>query len=182
MVIVYNDLITNYNDLIDIGAWLTFAVSLIVLIFEIRKSRKTTFINTVTEARKEFIKKLRDLVSEFVYIAMLTADKQNASKDKKKKQNRLNRLGYQLQMMMNPAGFIEEWDGEAVNMISKIMDDPKENEKVIGEFVMLMQSWLALEWHGMMNEGRNGVLKRNKKDKLRKKYWEEYDYFKHLNK
>ncbi|GHT10318.1 hypothetical protein FACS189432_06940 [Bacteroidia bacterium] len=141
------------SDLFNVGAWLTFVVGIVTVITEIRKSRKTTFINTVTQTRKEYITKLRELTAEFC------VKKDNAN-------------AYQLKLMMNPAGFIGWWDDEAVKLIEKIIESQDKSD--IDKFVALMQSWLALEWHGIMNEGMSGILNKNKKGALRKQFYLEY--------
>ena len=57
-------------------------------------------------------------------------------------------------------------------MIDEIVDDPQ-SEK-IDDLLALMQSWFALEWHGLRNEGRKGNLTDIEKDELRNKFWKEY--------
>jgi hypothetical protein len=37
-----------------------------------------------------------------------------------------------------------------------------------------MQSWFALEWSGIMEEAKKGVLSGKEKDKLRNKFYKQY--------
>jgi hypothetical protein len=155
---------------IEMGALLAGVAALFTLCFEIRKSRKTTFINTVTMARKAYMDELRKLVAEFCAIA----------KANNKNEYKLNELSFQLKMMMNPAGFINWWDDEAITLIDEIVEHKQEDD--IKQFVALMQSWLALEWHGMANEGKFGVLNDHQKDALRKKFYLEYKKYVNIKK
>lgn len=56
---------------------------------------------------------------------------------------------------MNPIDYPETWDGEAIQMIDKIIleEDKRDN---ISQFVVLMRAWLALEWKGMTVEEKKG--------------------------
>ena len=116
----------------------------------IKQSNKNTFINTITIARKEYMITLRKAVTEFCLAA--------ESKDNTK----LIELSYQLKMLMFPARDTDEmWDREAIKMIDNIVKendktDNKEND--IDMFVTLMQSWLALEWGGMREECKHGIM------------------------
>ena len=55
----------GWDRFIDIGMWLTFAGAFIVAMIEARKMGRLTFINTIMEARKEYLKDL-DTVQNFV--------------------------------------------------------------------------------------------------------------------
>lgn len=145
-----------------IGIVLTFIVGLFNIIVTLRQSNKNTFINTITIARKEYLTALRNTVAEFCAIAV------NENKDNVM----LRKLAYQLKMFMNPAGYIGCWDYEAILLIDKIVES--KNKYDIETFIALMQSWLALEWHGITNEGKYGILKKKKKNELQKKYYSEY--------
>jgi len=63
-------------------------------------------------------------------------------------------------------------------LIDRIVQVKNENKKNdIDKFVALMQSWLALEWHGMTNEGKQGILNKKEKNKLRDKFYNEYQKY-----
>jgi hypothetical protein len=154
-----------------VGILLTFIIGVVNVIVTIKSSNKSTFINTVTNARKEYIQNLRDLVAKFAHIAT----KEGIDK------NQLNELSYQIKLMMNPLATNTEggyWDRCAIKMIDNIIANTTEDKETkVCEFVALMQSWLAMEWHGMMNEGKKGILRKENKDELRKKHWKEYKQY-----
>lgn len=112
---------------------------------------------------------LRKAVTEFCIAA--------ENKDNKK----LKELSYKLKMLMNPAGDdYGHWDREAIKMIDNIVKandktDNKANDKDM--FVTLMQSWLALEWGGMREECKHGIMSEEQVKELQKKYYLQYKNF-----
>lgn len=164
-----------------IGIGLTFIVGVVNIIVTIGQSKKNTFINTVTTLRKEYTVKLRELTAEFCSIATLLIENNensNRVKEQAKYENKLIELSYQLKTMMNPAGYIDWWDHEAILLIDKIVEN--KNKCDIETLIALMQSWFALEWHGVTDEGKYGNLNSKQKNELRKKYYSEYKNY--LNK
>ena len=154
------------QNVILIGIISTFVIGVINVVVTVTQNRKNSFLEIVTKSRKEYINRLRELVASFCTVATLFDEKN----DKKK----LIELAYQLKVMMNPAGYIK-WDREAVVLIDCILES--RHKKDIDNFLALMESWLALEWHGMMNEGRYGKLKGTKKSKLRNEFHTEYETY-----
>lgn len=151
-----------------IGITLTFIVGVINIIVTLKQSNKNTFINTITIARKEYLMALRKTVAKFCAIAI------NENKD----DVQLIDLSYQLKMFMNPAGYINCWDDEAIQLIDKIVHAENEEKKNdIDKFTALMQSWFALEWYGMTNESKQGILNKKEKNKLRNKFYLEYQKY-----
>lgn len=149
--------------LIGIGA--TLLVGLMNTIQTKILSKKNTFINTITIARKEYMITLRKTVTEFCIAA--------ENKDNKK----LKELSYQLKMLMFPARDTDEmWDREAIKMIDKFVQaDYKAND--IDMFVTIMQSWLALEWRGMREECKHGIMSEEQVKELQKEYYQQYKNF-----
>ena len=131
---------------------LTAFVSTMNITTTIKQSSKNTFINTITIARKEYMAELRKTVEEFC----VTAERNDNDK--------LKELSYKLKLLMNPADEgNEHWDRKAIEMIDKIVQAENKAEE-IDRFITLMQSWLALEWHGMIYEAKKGIMsKENKK-------------------
>ncbi|EGQ13868.1 hypothetical protein [Prevotella nigrescens] len=156
---------------------------------QIRASNKKTFINTITIARKEYIATLRKVVSEFC-----------ASAESKDNNNtRLIELSYHLKMFMNPNGKPNDnsnnkpddttngktentdgyWDREAIKLIDEIIqaaqtEQTEDKKRHISKFIRLMQLWFALEWHGMTEESKHGIMDDDDKKNLQKKYYLEY--------
>ncbi|MFC2312877.1 MAG: hypothetical protein ACFNLR_02455 [Prevotella denticola] len=120
----------------------------------IKQSSKNTFINTITIARKEYMAELRKAVEEFC----VTAERNDNEK--------LKELSYKLKLLMNPADKDNEyWDRKAIEMIGKIVQAENKTED-IDRFITLMQSWLALEWHGMREEAKKGIMSKEDKKTL----------------
>ena len=120
----------------------------------IKQSSKSTFINTITIARKEYMTELRKAVEEFC----VTAERNDNDK--------LKELSYKLKLLMNPADKDNElWDRKAIEMIDKIVQAENKTED-IDSFITLMQSWLALERHGMREEAKKGIMSKEDKKTL----------------
>lgn len=128
----------------------------------IKQSSKNTFINTITIARKEYMTELRKAVEEFC----VTAERNDNDK--------LKELSYKLKLLMNPADEgNEHWDRKAIEMIDKIVQAENKAEE-IDRFITLMQSWLALEWHGMRYEAKKGIMSKEDKKTLLKTEYDNY--------
>ena len=128
----------------------------------IKQSSKNTFINTITIARKEYMAELRKAVEEFC----VTAERNDNDK--------LKELSYKLKLLMNPADKDNEhWDRKAIEMIDKIVQAENKAEE-IDRFITLMQSWLALEWHGMRYEAKKGIISKEEKKSLQKTEYDNY--------
>lgn len=133
---------------------LTAFVSTMKISATIKQSSKYTFINTITIARKEYMAELRKAVEEFC----VTAERNDNEK--------LKELSYKLKLLMNPADKDNEhWDRKAIEMIDKIVQAENKTE-YIDRFITLMQSWLALEWHGMREEAKKGIMSKEDKKTL----------------
>ena len=128
----------------------------------IKQSSKNTFINTITIARKEYMAELRKAVEEFC----VTAERND--------NNKLKELSYKLKLLMNPADKDNElWDRKAIEMIDKIVQAENKAEE-IDRFITLMQSWLALEWHGMRKEAKKGIMSEDDVINLRNAEYKKY--------
>ena len=67
---------------------------------------------------------------------------------------------------MNPADKDNEhWDRKAIEMIDKIVQAENKAED-IDKFITLMQTWLALEWRGMREETKKGIMSKEDKKTL----------------
>jgi hypothetical protein len=165
---------------------LVFISSCVTLIITTIHGRKNKFIETVTVARKEYIKELRDLVAEFCSLALSEKKDENDGKGKDEKNENGKELickGLKIKLCMNPIDFPNYWDGKAVKIIDNILQNTsqKKREENVKDLLALMQSLFALEWHGLMNEGRKGNLTGIEKDELRNKFWKEYELYKQYN-
>ena len=133
---------------------LTVFVSAMNISATIKQSSKNTFINTITIARKEYMAELRKAVEEFC----VTAERNDNEK--------LKELSYKLKLLMNPADKDNKhWDRKAIEMIDKIVQVENKTED-IDRFITLMQSWLAIEWYGMREEAKKGIMSKEDKKTL----------------
>ena len=133
---------------------LTAFVSTMKISATIKQSSKNTFINTITIARKEYMAELHKAVEEFC----VTAERNDNEK--------LKELSYKLKLLMNPADKDNEhWDRKAIEMIDKIVQAENKAED-IDKLITLMQTWLALEWHGMREETKKGIMSKEDKKTL----------------
>lgn len=163
------------NISFDIATLVSAILVLIVGWMNFRQSRKSAFINTITVARKEYIAELRKAVADFCVAAM--------SKDVDER--KLLEASYRIKTFMNPIKFDKDWDSEAIKLINKIINPEPGNgntdkrKEDIDKFLTLMQSWLALEWEGILAEGEHGILSEFDKQELRDKYY--IGYTKHIS-
>ena len=140
----------------------TIFVSVMKISATIKQSSKNTFINTITIARKEYMAELRKTVEEFC----VTAERNDNGK--------LKELSYKLKLLMNPADKDNEhWDKKAIEMIDKIVQAENKAED-IDKFITLMQTWLALEWHGMREESKKGIISKEDKKTLQDNEYNKY--------
>ena len=141
---------------------LTAFVSTMKISATIKQSSKNTFINTITIARKEYMAELRKAVEEFCVTA------------ERKDNDKLKELSYKLKLLMNPADKDNEhWDRKAIEMIDKIVQAENKTED-IDSFITLMQSWLALERHGMREEAKKGIMSKEDKKTLQDTEYSKY--------
>lgn len=97
---------------------------------------------------------LRKAVEEFC----VTAERNDNEK--------LKELSYKLKLLMNPADKDNKhWDRKAIEMIDKIVQVENKTED-IDRFITLMQSWLAIEWYGMREEAKKGIMSKEDKKTL----------------
>jgi hypothetical protein len=140
-------------------------------IVAIWKSRRESFINTVTIARKEYIEQTRKSAADFIAAAIAVSKNRKDIKHRMK----MRETGAGIKLRLNPMRYAGLWDGELNKLICCI--ENSQSKKKIREFIALMQSLLALEWKGMMDEGTRGVLSEDEKLRLRYNFWRQYlDY------
>jgi hypothetical protein len=154
-----------------VSAILVFIAAIANILVTIWSAKKKSFMEAVTKLRIGYIKELRKITADFCYFATAQPAQSNQPS-----QRDLGKAGYKLKLMMNPAGYTDKWDGEAVALIKKIEKNMSQTD--VDEFVALMQSWFALEWSGIMEEAKKGVLSGKEKDKLRNKFYTQYRKYK----
>ena len=163
-------IIMNFVSSASTGAFIAAVLVFIGGLFTLKQTNKKIFINKITNARKEYIKVIRKKVAKFC--AMAVSENQNKTEG-------LLELSYFLKLLMNPAGDNDnKWDRRAVDLIDVIIQkENKDKKNDIDRLIIIMQSWIAIEWSGMTDESKKGTLKKEEKKKLREKYSSEYEEY-----
>lgn len=155
-----SDAITN----VLLSGVLSAIISAIVALAVARISR---FTNTVTKVRNEYIKEFREMA-----VCFLTCASSNSPCTEKCNGKSLEYYYYHLMLMLNPAKTDAYWEQEIIKQLTDIKEHA--NEQNIQDLTHLLQADLDLEWHGMMEEGKKGVLKNGRKEKLKYEFYMNY--------
>jgi hypothetical protein len=133
---------------------LTIVMNIIITIVI---TRKGVFINTITKARKEHIRAVRDLIAELCHLVSIQGDS-----------DEINRLKYKIKLRLDPS--CKEWDGEVIRLIDEITTGNSNNlPETVDQLILISQFLLKLEWTGMRLEGEKGILSDIEKEELRNK-------------
>ena len=83
---------------------------------------------------------------------------------------------YHLKLMLNPTKPDAYWEEEIIDLLTEIKNNSHKlvDKKTIMKLTLLLQADLDLEWHGMMEEGKKGVLKHGRKEKLKYEFYMNY--------
>ena len=159
-----SDAITN----ILLSGVLSAIISAIVAFAVARMSR---FADTVTKVRNEYIKEFREMAACF-----LTCASSNSPSKAECDGKSLEYYYYHLMLMLNPAKPDAYWEKNIINQLTEIVNISHEqpNKKMVQDLTPLLQADLDLEWHGMMEEGRRGVLTKNQKENIKYEYYMNY--------
>jgi hypothetical protein len=158
---------------IEIGA---FLAGMAALWFEIRKSRKITFINTITDLRAKHIESLRNDIAKFCSLAhcILPVDKPPVEL-----LSEFEECRYGIMLKLTPEyPKYREWDVKIIWYLNRIhcllFDEPRvyatkeKLGKLIDELIIVSQFNLAIEWGGMRLEAQKGNISKKRKKRLRK--------------
>lgn len=159
--------VSNFKDYIySFGILATFALGIWNIAKNYRLSKKTTFINTVTNERIKWMEKLRNNISEFCGLTynwcMATPEEQENNKESLEKIDRLRHL---IRLQLNPN---DQHDKKIENLIHEIpklavpgRSKEEELKEKINELIEQSQCLLKLEWERVKEESRRGDLKEN---------------------
>jgi hypothetical protein len=156
-----------------VGIGLTFLVGIANLIVILKNTRKTTFINSITNSRIKYIQELRNAIAELC--SLVTSYKLRAYKitqeDHFELLKQTNNLKYLIRLYLNPAD--KYWDDQMINLTNLIIvkDDYDPQEK-IDELITITQFLLKLEWEGVKRESEKGILSEREKKEIYDKYVE----------
>ena len=160
-----------------IGIVFTFIVGATGLVIGILNSRKTTFINSITNSRIKYIQDIRNGISEycglFYRYKILVDNSPDLSNEKLEVLRSIDKIKYQLMLYLNPED--KFWDTTIIKFIEELRIKINENpEEQIKELIMITQYLLKLEWEGAKMESRKGLVSKRAKDRLNEKYYDLY--------
>jgi viroplasmin and RNaseH domain-containing protein len=154
---------------------------LLTLLFEMRKSRKTVFVDSITSQRKEFLQNFRQLTAEYCTLALTL---RYADKDKKQLQ-RMYQVKCSILLLLNPD---DEWDKETSCYLNRIYKqvcrdsaDEQELDTNINKLILIVQYQCRIEWKGMRQEAKDGAISDTKRTRIRNDVRKEYHKSKRNN-
>ncbi|MCY8842454.1 hypothetical protein [Bacillus atrophaeus] len=169
------------KDYITIGSILvTLIIGILSLVFTIRNSRKTLFVNAVTSERVKWMAKIRELMSEFLSITRYYEGKE-LLKDKAKYFERLYHLQSNIELHLNNTDKEDKEINDIVNEIISLIkivynkDQHKISKQDALNITLQTQKlvekskvYLKNEWEKVKKEAEKGNIKKDK-NKIREK-------------
>jgi len=159
----------------------TLLVSIWSLTVNLRNTRKTLFINTVTSSRIKFIESFRNNIAEYcgAVLHLLITDMDDGQD--RPLLEKLDRLTYQIKLQLNPHDIYDQKLIQRLENIERLLDEEtgyaipqKEFEdrihKELDQLVSLSQDFLKLEWEGVKKESIKGEISKDEKAALVKKH------------
>jgi len=148
----------------DAGILLTFLLGAWNLVSNLRNSKRTTFINTVTSERVKWIQNMRESISTLcgrTYYWVMTQD-ELSPEDSNAVRKDVDRLRMLVKLQLNPKGTL---DNELIRLVEEI---PKVTHKLhetqlkslLDEIVRKSQLLLKEEWDKVRDESIHGDLRR----------------------
>lgn len=159
----------------------TLLVSIWSLTVNLRNTKKTLFINTVTSSRIKFIECFRNSVAEYcgaVLHLLITDMDEGADRPLLEK---IDRLTYQIKLQLNPHDIYDKKIIQNLENIEMLLDEetdydiPQKDfenliQKELDRLVSLSQVFLKLEWEGVKKESMKGEISKEEKTALVKRY------------
>jgi len=140
-----------------VGIGVTLAVSCATLLYSIRSSRRTSFVNTVTASRLKWIDSLRDKVSEFIAVTTRLLDPKASSDEKNFESLLLQRdtLLHQIVLHLNPNDSEDQRIKALVVQVQQLTDQHSESGELLDTLVTLRDAagaYLKKEWNRVKKE------------------------------
>jgi len=154
-----------------IGVILSFFVGTAGLLIGIKNSRKTIFINSVTNSRIKYIQDLRNSVAEFCglfYRFKVIQSYDELLTERLRILESCDKLKYLVRLYLNPED--KEWDKKIIDLIDEVRQSADYSEEKINNLIIITQYLLKIEWERAKLESRKGVLSKKVKNNLNKKY------------
>ena len=139
------------------GISVTLAVSCLTLLYSIRSSRRTSFVNTVTVSRLRWIDSLRDKVSEFIAVTTRLLDLKASLDEKNFEPLLLQRdtLLHQIVLHLNPNDPEDQQIKTLVLQVQQLTDERAELGDLLSTLVILRDAtgaYLKKEWNRVKRE------------------------------
>ncbi len=154
----------------DYAAFFGIAVTLLIGLYNtlqnIRNSRRTTFINTVTSERIKWIGKLRESISTFCGVAHYWRfSTVKGSDEEKQKIQEIDKLRHFIVLQLNPNGDVDKeiqgLVGTIVSMSSGHLHvTDQDYRKHLDQLTEESQQLLKAEWEKVKEESLKGDLSR----------------------
>ncbi|MFN7140776.1 MAG: hypothetical protein ACK4UN_15675 [Limisphaerales bacterium] len=146
------------------GLTLTFAVGVWNLVLNYRTARQTRFINTITTERVKWMHEVKVNVSDLcgsVHSWMLMyAQQQTPNKDAEELLKKIDRLRYQIPLILNPEKPAEKTVEDAVSAIPRITNnaDVTQLQDALNDLTEKTRKLLREEWKIVKREVLTGKL------------------------
>lgn len=145
-----------------LGILLTFIIGIWNLISNYRASRRTSFINTVTNQRVKWIEQLRQDIAAFCGLTYTWSISQMEDKPQKYDMlKEIDRLRHVIRLRLNPTGKHDMKIEELINRIPELTHVSKQDElkQSLNELLTTTQALLKEEWEKVKAESKQGDLK-----------------------
>lgn len=147
----------------SVGIALTFAIGVWNLVLSYRTTRKTSYINTVTNQRVKWIEQLRQDIAEFAGLTYTWSFSQAEGKPQEFELVKdIDRLRHVIRLRLNPDG---TYDRKIESLIAKIPElthtiHQANLKAALEELIVTSQSLLKEEWEKVKREAEHGNLGR----------------------
>lgn len=150
-----------------IGIALTFFLGVWNLVNTYIQTRKTSFINTVTKQRIEWLEKIRQDVSKFCGLTYTWSISRLEGKPGEFEViKELDQLRHVIKLRLNPDDTPDIKISALIDKIPELTHESKHDElkKAIRELVMETQAMLKKEWEKVKRESEEGNLNKKNND------------------
>jgi hypothetical protein len=159
-----------------IGIVMVFIATMLNLFFVVRNAKKATFTGSVTASRIKYIQDIREAISKFCGLAYYynnnTGGGKLLSEEASAIRKEADSLKYLIRLYLNPED--KFWDTKIMLFCDEVI---KNTDKGIDELhsatenlVVITQYLLKLEWQGIKEEAKSGVLSERQKKLLYDSY------------
>jgi len=145
-----------------LGIVLTFAVTVVNLIYTIINNRKTAFVNTVTTSRLKWIESLRDKVSTFISVTVRLLNQERVSREQQDLNALLRErdtLMHQIILHLNPNDTEDQAIRSSVEQVKQLTDQGEytpDLQQLLLELRNATQVYLKKEWTRVKRESKSG--------------------------